>query len=129
MNNILSFATGIYYSSIITTTNFYCLNIDHYINLYITNLKSGSDSNANGRLLTSKIPLNAVNGQILYLGESNYFSKTISITDPYYVLNSLNIIILDRFGFPINGTNAYFSFTLGITYDKPIEQVKLKRIF
>jgi hypothetical protein len=27
-------------------------------------------------------------------------------------------MILDRFGFPINGGNAYFSFTLGISYDK-----------
>ena len=38
-------------------------------------------------------------------------------------------MILDRFGFPINVTNAYFSFTLGISNDKPIEQVNLKRIF
>ena len=129
INNILGFTTGIFNSSIITTTNFYCLNIDNYINLYITNLNSGSDTNANGRLLTFKIQLNAVNGQILYLGESNSFTQTISITDPYYVLTSLNIMILDRFGFPINGGNAYFSFTLGITYDKPIDQVKLKRIF
>ena len=129
INNILGFNTGIYNSSIIQSTNFYSLNVDNYINMYITNLNSGSDTNANGRLLTFKIQLNAVNGQILYLGESNSFTQTISITDPYYVLNSLNIMILDRFGFPINGGNAYFSFTLGITYDKPIEQVKLKRIF
>ena len=60
MNNILGFTTGIYSSSTITTTNFYCLNIDNYINLYITNLNSGSDTNANGRLLTFKILLNAV---------------------------------------------------------------------
>ena len=129
MNIILGFTTGIYNSLTVTTTNFYCLNIDNYINLYITNLNSGSDTNASGKLLTFKLQLNAVNGQILYLGESNSFSQTISITDPYYVLNSLNIMILDRFGFPINGGNAYFSFPLGITYDKSIDQVKLKRIF
>ena len=51
------------------------------------------------------------------------------MTDPYYALNSLNKIILDRFGFPIYCTNAYFSFILGLTYDKPIEQVTLTRIF
>ena len=117
-NHILGFNTNTYNSSPITSTNFYCLNVDNYINLYITNLNSGSDTNANGRLLTFKIPLNAVNGQILYLGESNTFIQTISITDPYFVLSSLNIMILDRFGFPINGGNAYFSFTLGISYDK-----------
>jgi len=128
MNNILGFISQSYSVSTITTTNFYCLNVDNYINLYITNLNSGSDTNANGRLLTFKIPCNCVTGQILYLGESNTFTQTISITDPFYVLNKMNIMILDRFGFPINGGNAYFSFTLGITYDKPTENMKIKRI-
>jgi hypothetical protein len=124
-NNILGFETKTY-TSTITTTNFYCLNIDNYINLYITNLHSGSDTNANGRLLTFKIILPQVNGNILFLGESNTFIQTISITDPYFVLNSLNIIILDRFGFPINGGNANFSFTLGINYEKTIERLKYR---
>ena len=127
MNYILGFVSNTYsigFSSnlIITTTNFYCLNVDNYINLYITNLNSGSDTNANGRLLTFKIPLNTITGNILYIGESNTFTQTISITDPYYVLNSLNIMILDRFGFPINGGNANYSFTLGITYEKTNER-------
>ena len=129
INNILGFNSGIYNTSTITTTNFYCLNVDNYLNFYITNLNSGSDTNASGRLLTFKIPLNATNGSVLYLGESNSFNQTISITDPFYVLSKLNIMVLDRFGFPINGGNANYSFTLGITYDKPIENIKLKRIF
>ena len=83
-----------YNSSIITTTSFYCLNIDNYINLYVTNLNYGSDTNANGRLFTFKILLNAVNGQNLHLGESNSIQQPISITDPYFVLNLLNIMIL-----------------------------------
>ena len=124
INNILGFNTGTYNTSTITTTNFYCLNIDNYINLYITNLNSGSDTNANGRLLTFKIVLPATNGNILYLGENSNFTQTISITDPFYVLSSLNIMILDRFGFPINGGNSNYSFTLGITYDKTIEKIR-----
>ena len=124
MNNILGFDIGTYNSSTITTYNFYCLNVDNYINLYITNLNSGSDTNANGRLLTFKIVLPATNGNILYLGENNTFNQTISITDPFFVLSSLNIMILDRFGFPINGGNAHYSFTLGITYDKINEKIK-----
>ena len=127
INNILGFNTGNYTTATITTTNFYCLNVDNYINFYITNLNSGSDTNVNGRLLTFKIPLNAVNGQILYLGESNTFIQTISITDPFYVFNSMNLMILDRFGFPINGGNAHFSFTLGISYDKQTERLKFNR--
>ena len=126
INNILGFNIGSYSTSIITTNNFYCLNIDNYINLYITNLNSGSDTNVNGRLLTFKIILDGVNGQILYLGESNTFTQTISIIDPFYVLSSINIMILDRFGFPINGGNSYFSFTLGVNYDKPIERLKYR---
>ena len=82
MNNILGYTTGTYNTSIITTTKFYYLNIDNYINLYITNLNTGLAPNANGRLL---IPLNAVNRQIVYIGELNLFTKTISITDPYFV--------------------------------------------
>ena len=124
-NNILGFETKTYTTSI-TTTNFYCLNIDNYLTMYITNLNSGSDTNANGRLLTFKIILPQTNGNILFLGESNTFNQTISITDPYFVMNSLNIMILDRFGFPINGGNAHFSFTLGISYDKQNERLKYR---
>ena len=52
MNNLSGFSTGIYNSSTVKTINFYCLNFDNYINVYITNINSGSDTNANGRLLT-----------------------------------------------------------------------------
>ena len=65
----------------------------------------------------------------MYISESNSFSQTISITNPYYAFDSLNIIILDRFRFPIIGANPYFSFTLEIIYYKTIDQVKIKRIF
>ena len=124
INNILGFNTGTYTGTTITTNNFYCMNIDNYINLYITNLNSGSDTNANGRLLTFKIVLPSTNGQILFLGENSNFTQTISITDSFYVLSSLNIMILDRFGFPINGGNSNYSFTLGITYDIKTEKIK-----
>ena len=124
INNILGFNTGTYTGTTITTTSFYCLNVDNYINLYITNLNSGSDTNANGRLLTFKIVLPSTNGNILFLAENSHFNQTISITDPFYVLSSLNIMILDRFGFPINGGNSNYSFTLGITYDKSNEKIK-----
>jgi hypothetical protein len=33
----------------------------------------------------------------------------------------MNIMILDRFGFPINGGNAHYSFTLGVNFDNPKE--------
>ena len=69
-----------------------------------------------------------VYGQVLYLGESKTFYQKISTTYPFYVLSRLNIKVLDIFKFQIYGGNAHYKFTLGITYDKLIEQVKLKRI-
>ena len=122
INNILGFDTGTYNTSI-TTKNFYCLNIDNYLNLYITNLSGADTTNVNGRLLSFKIPLNCITGNILYLGESNSFIQTISITDEFFVLSSMNIIVLDRFGFILDGGNSYFSFTLGINYDQPKERL------
>ena len=86
--------------------------------MYINNLSGADSTNVNGRLLSFKIILPLTNGNILFLGESNTFIQTISITDPNFILSSLNIMILDRFGFPINGGNAHYSFTLGINYDK-----------
>lgn len=121
INNILGFNSATY-NTLITTTNFYSLNIDNYIMLYITNL-SGNDTITNGKIMTFKIILPNTNGSILYLCENSHFNQTISITDPFYVLSSLNIIILDRFGFPIL-CNAHYSFTLGITYDKINEKIK-----
>ena len=91
--------------------------------LYITNL-SGSDAITNGKIMTFKIILPNTNGSVLFLGEHNSFNQTISITNPFFVLSSLNIMILDRFGFPINGGNAHYSFTLGITYDKNNEKIR-----
>ena len=118
-NNILGFNTGTYTTSI-TTTNFYCLNVDNYLTMYITNLSGADSTNVNGRLLSFKIPLNTVNGNILYYGESSTFFQTISITDPKFILTSMHIMILDRFGFPINGGNAHYSFTLGVNCDKEL---------
>jgi len=122
INNILGFNSGTY-NTLINSTNFYSLNIDNYIMLYITNL-SGSDAITNGKIMTFKLILPNTNGSVLFLGEHNSFNQTISITDPFYVLNSLNIMILDRFNFPINGGNAHYSFTLGISYDKTNEKIR-----
>jgi hypothetical protein len=118
INYILGFNIGTYNTSPIISSNFYCLNIDHYITMYITNLCGVDTTNVNGRLLSFKIILSQTNGNIFFLGESNTFNQTISITDPKFVLSSMHIMILDRFGFPINGGNAHYSFTLGINFDE-----------
>ena len=54
IHNILGFNIETYNNSPIISNNFYCLNIDNYVNLYITNL-SGQEATDNGRLLSFKI--------------------------------------------------------------------------
>ena len=120
INYMLGFNNNVNSTSPIISTNFYNLNVDNYLTMYITNLSGADSTNVNGRLLSFKIPLNCVNGSVLYYGESSTFIQTISITDPKFVLHQMNIMILDRFGFPINGGNAHYSFTLGINFDKEI---------
>jgi hypothetical protein len=121
INYILGFNNNLNTTSPIISTNFYNLNIDNYLTMYITNLSGADSTNVNGRLLSFKIPLNTVNGNILYYGESSTFIQTISITDPKFILTSMHKMILARFGFPINGGNAHYSFTLGINFDNPKE--------
>ena len=90
--------------------------------MYITNLSGADSTNVNGRLLSFKIPLNTVNGNILYYGESSTFIQTISITDPKFILTPMHIMIMDRFGFPIRGSDtSHYSLTLGIVCDNPKE--------
>ena len=69
INYILGFNNNLNTTSPIISTNFYCLNIDNYLTMYITNLSGADSTNVNGRLLSFKIPLNTVNGNILYYGE------------------------------------------------------------
>ena len=89
--------------------------------MYVTNLSGADNPNVNGRLLSFKNKIPQITGNILFLGESNTFIQTISITDPKFVLSSMNIMILDRWGYPINGGNAHYSFTLGINFDNQKE--------
>lgn len=85
------------------------LNPDLYFNMCITNVNK--TPNANGSLNTFKIPLSVSPFQTLvYQGGS---SDVIELDEPAD-FSFLNVVILDRWGFPVYGYNYNFQFVLGI---------------
>ena len=92
----------------------YNLNYDNFVSLYL-NIPSTNTSSGN-RLISYKIPLNALQGMIFYLGQNNSFEQSVIISDPNYVLTSLKVQVFDRFGYPITNSVDY-TFTLGFYYN------------
>ena len=117
VNNILGLSsTDVLSSNQISFSNNYNLNPDNFISLYISNLPISSN-HASGRNNTFKIPLNATSGQIVFFHSFSGFIQPRTINDDNFVLEKLNIIMYDRFGYPINGGGGDFSFTLKILHD------------
>jgi hypothetical protein len=116
-SNILGFKnTDVLSSGTIISSNPYNLNIDHYVNLYIDNLNLQSE-NSSGLPSTFKLPLNATQGTVMYFNEGLGFIQERQINDKYLVINRINVIIYDRFGFPINGNGGDYSFSLQFNCD------------
>ena len=90
------------------------LNIDNYINMYITNV-SAQSTNANNTLCHFKIPLNASNGVIYYTGDNSSFSQNINVNSSL-LISKLSIIVTDRFGYSLHSNNIDYSFSLGFEY-------------
>lgn len=91
----------------------YNLNYDNFIALYV-DIPSTCTSSGN-RLISYKIPLNAVSGMVFYLGQNNTFEQSIVITDQNFVLNNFRIQVFDRFGYPIIQATDY-TFSLSLFY-------------
>ena len=89
----------------------YMLNVDNYINMYITNLSSQASHNQNGVLCHFKIITNSVNSVVYYASENNTYSQSIEVNSHIPITN-LNIVITDRFGFSLNSSGLDYSFTL-----------------
>lgn len=97
-----------------TASCVYNLNVDNYINLYISNISSTHSNNANGVLCHFKIITNAVNGVVYYASENNSYSQSINVN--YWIpINNLCVSITDRFGYSINSCGLDYSFTLGFS--------------
>ena len=89
----------------------YMLNIDNYINMYISNLSSSNTHNANGVISHFKIITNSINGVIYYVAENNSFEQSISV-NPSIPITNLSVILTDRYGYSLNSSGLDWSFSL-----------------
>jgi hypothetical protein len=103
-------------ATILIANNNYLLNVDNYINIYLSNIPCQSNNNYNGIMSTFKIPLNCTSNTIFYQCENQSFTQYCEITDPSFVLSRLHIKISDRWGNIINANGLDYSFTLALLY-------------
>jgi hypothetical protein len=115
INTVLGFPKDTPYTSKnkITAVNKYTLNYDNYLSLYL-DIPSSNNASSN-RLISFKIPLNALGNMVFYLGDNSTFSQSIKLSDKNYVLTQFRITVYDRFGYTISQCLDY-TFTLGIEY-------------
>lgn len=115
MNYVLGFPKDTEYLSTnkVTATNNYNLNYDNYLSLYL-DIPSSNNASSNKKI-SFKIPLNALENMVFYLGDNSTFSQSIKMSDPNYVLAQFQITVYDRFGYTISQCLDY-TFTLGIDY-------------
>jgi hypothetical protein len=95
----------------INALNRFNLNVDNYLNFSFSNL-SVRNSNANSTVSSYKIPLNGVNGEIIYFQENVSFKQRIDLSLPN-IVNSLKVSINDRFGNVLINNGNDYSFSLG----------------
>jgi hypothetical protein len=94
----------------------YNLNPDNYLSMYISNLPVCS-VNCNGKNSTFKIPLNAPYNSIMYYNDTaNGFKQYVGMP-PSFVIDRINVVVYDRWGYNINPYGADYSFTLEFEYD------------
>ena len=101
--------------SYVTATNCYNLQPDNYYNMSFTNIQT-APSNANGQATTFKIPLNGSFGEVIYYSENEGSEQVIYVDRPNTNLSYLNMVITDRWGFPVYGYGSQISFTLSVEY-------------
>ena len=90
----------------------FMLNPDLYLNMYIPNLSSG-DTNINGVPSSFKIPLNQINGTIMFTPSNLGFDSYVPINN-IQVLNSIQIVITDRWGYSVNSRGLDYSCTFAV---------------
>jgi hypothetical protein len=94
--------------------NSYILNFDTYINIWIENLGTSSLEPAQ---ITYKIPVSVQNGSILQWAENTQHEQILMVTDNAARVDRLNVMVVDRFGQPLNNNGLDWSFTLEVLAD------------
>ena len=116
----LNTTSGSNKTSTINALNSFNLNIDNYANMSIVNLPILNNANANRIISSFKIPLNCVNGDVLYLEENQTFRQNVSLTNNQLVINSIKVVFTDRFGNALTNNGNDYSFTLGFQFNTNI---------
>jgi hypothetical protein len=107
------------------------LQSDNYVNMFLKNLPITS-TNANGSNGTFKIPLTysipnnfatTLNQNIVYpttywYNNIDTLQQVVYIEDNNFILDSIQVNLYDKWGFPILCSSYNFSFQLEIEYDK-----------
>ena len=110
-------------TSTINALNSFNLNIDNYANFSIINLPVLNNANCNGIISSFKIPLNCLTGEVLYLEENQTFKQSVLITNNGIVINSLKVVITDRFGNSLSNNGIDYSFSLGFVFKHADEEI------
>jgi len=98
-------------SPVYTGGGSYNLNPDLKIYLSISNFNALSQSMSKGRI-TFKIPLTAVNGQVLYWLAGNTYEQWCDIPDNNLIINQVQCQVFDRFNNPIQNNGLDWAMTL-----------------
>jgi hypothetical protein len=114
MNNILGFSSGTYNSSPIVGTTPINIFPDTHLYMFISNLQT---NNNNSKPVTFKIPLGSYSSPPSYTHyEETNEQQQITISTSSFILDKLNIIVYDKFGYAITGYLDW-SFSMFIEYD------------
>ena len=103
-------------SATISSTNIWNLGCDNYLNMFLENIPVGGNSNHNGKLCSFKISLNGVNGMVMFNNDENLFKQSVHISDEYYILREMKVVMYDRFGNNLSNNGLDYSFSLGFTF-------------
>jgi len=104
-------------STLIYGVQNYLLNVDNYLNISLANLPTISNNNYNGVVSSFKIPLNCTSNVVYYEQENSAFTQYLEIADPNYIVNNLNIQILDRWGTILKSQGLDYSLTLAFVIE------------
>ena len=107
---------GSKYTTDIIGSNWYNLNVDNYISLFLSNIQATTTSNNNGSYCSFKVLLTTTNGNILYDCENQTFSQCISLSENPSPIAFIDCVIYDRFGNSLNNNGYDYSLSLGFEF-------------
>ena len=118
LSNILGLSSALnQIAGTYTSPYIFNLGYDTYIQMSFNNIPSIFSTLGNVPSAV-KIPMNTNAYNILfYSTDRGYYDQGLTVSDSSFILNSMRIIMYDRFGYPLNNGNLEYSFTLGVEYE------------